>query len=119
MADMLVMVPEHVPHKDGPDAWKSGMVVDIFPDGRLGPATDQHPRFFIIRIPGASVEDVYDLLEPEIHPVSREQLHHKAMYFDFDSVPNPFRDAIDTDREITMANVNTLRSWTRLSSGRS
>ena len=134
MADMLVMMPSHTPHEDGPGAWKAGMCVDVYPDGQLGPGLEQHPKFFVVRITGCSVDDAREFLEdlsedtltyagidgdgePIMEPGTR-MVHRRLNYFDFDNIPNPHRDLIDTFNEITMANINTLRSWMRPSADR-
>lgn len=107
MADLLVLRPEVVPHDpDDPGAWLAGMPVDVFPDGQLGPGTQQHQNFFIVRIPGVPVEDVRDLLDA-IHGAANEfgelpLLKKRKWSFDFDTAPQAILDTISTEREITV-----------------
>lgn len=128
MAELLVMMPNVVPHKDGPGAWKAGMPVDVFPDGQLGPGLQQHPKFFIVRIPGATEDECREFLEdvseesqaymgidPEtgdpIMEPRHNMIHRRKSTLDFDNIPQPHRGKIDTERELTVANIAALRAW--------
>ena len=57
---MLSRAGTSAPAHGGP-----GMVVSVHEDGRLGPGTDQHPRFFVIHIPGATPEELAEWTEAE------------------------------------------------------
>lgn len=106
MADLIVMRPSFVPTvPEGPGRWEPGMIVDVFPDGQLGPGTQQHPRFFIVRIPGVPESDVRDLiavLMDESDPANPILLKKREWTLDTANVPGPILTQIENDREITV-----------------
>lgn len=117
MADIMAMRQGVVPvNPESPGAWEEGMIVDVFPDGQLGPGVNQHPKFIVIRIPGLSEDDARELLE-DIQGAPDEDgnttmIKRRVKKLDFSVIPNPGQaEDIAATRECTVPNINTLRSW--------
>ena len=109
MADVLIMNQDNT--GDHPFTYKQGMVVDVFPDGQLGPGTDQHPKFWVVRLPGLAVDDLKALLltmplGPEVQdPVEgavRRPAGRRKDKFDRLKLPGGVRNQLDANREITL-----------------
>lgn len=115
MADVLIMHPDYVHHNPThPAAYASGMVVDVFPDGQLGPGTQQHPRFIIIRIPGASKEEVKDLIEEYRDLVTDDLIMRRRQKVNWATVPNNTMRQIERDREFTLTAAQLRQYMERL-----
>lgn len=93
-----------------PFTYKTGMVVDIFEDGKLGPGTQQHPKFVIVRVPGVTKDELSFLLEG---PLGAEQddgtgnmvrpvVSRRRDKLDRAKLPGTIRDQLDANREITL-----------------
>lgn len=114
MADIIVMHPDFVHFNEKlPGAYVSGMAVDVFEDGRIGPGNEQHPRFIVIRIPGVPVEDVLDVIE-EMEDQSREMIKRRRQKLVWTRLPRKIMRRIRRDREIKLT-MSQLRAFlTRL-----
>lgn len=103
MADVLVMHPDAEDRNPGhPGTWEPGMIVDVFPDGQLGPGTQQHPRFIIVRIPGVPVGDVEDLLAIVYDTDGTTLLKKRDYKLSYQTLSGPVMATIRGDREITV-----------------
>lgn len=110
MADMLIMHPELVSAvPPGPSRWEALMPVDVFPDGQLGPGTQQHPSFIIIRVPGVSVEDLYDLLA-DVRDGNNVMTQRRFYTGDWNTLSTPIQTEILTNREYTLTEAQ-LRAF--------
>lgn len=112
MAEILVLRDNVVPtNPEHPGAWEAGMIVDIYPDGQLGPGSQQHPKFFVIRIPGISQDDAIEFINDIVDPQGN-MIKRRSKKLDFNTIPQPgARDDIDNDRDTTIPNISVLRSW--------
>lgn len=120
MADILVMNQDN---GADPWHWKTGMVVDVFPDGKLGPGTQQHPAFWIIRAPNISVEEVREilmLLEQQLGPeevdpiigVYRPPVGRRRDAFDTVKIPQSILNQLNANREYTtVADATQVANW--------
>lgn len=122
MADVLVMNQNN---GADPFHWKKGMVVDVLPDGQLGPGLQQHPRFWIIRLPNCTVGELQFLLEPQFGPQEvvgpqadqvRFPKGKRKDGFDDLKIPQAVLNALAADREFTSAgDITDVMNWiTRL-----
>ena len=116
MADLLILLPDiDVANPGHPGAWEPGMVVDVFPDGQLGPGSEQHPRFFVVRVPDATVEGLTDLVEAveedDIVIIGQKNLvKRRANKMGFAGLNPPTMTAITVDRDITVSEA-ALRTY--------
>lgn len=110
MADMLMMHPEFIPTvPEGPGRWEALMPIDIFPDGQLGPGTQQHPRFIILRVPGVSVEDLRDLVA-DVRDGNYAMTQRRLYKGDWNTLSTPIQNQILANREYTITEAQ-LRSF--------
>jgi hypothetical protein len=102
MADVLVLGPwvAGLEKGTGPGKWLALMPVDVFEDGQLGPGSQQHPSFFVVRIPGVPKADVEDLLA--MVEVGDTLIKRRDYSVDWGTLSNPIRRQIEDDREITV-----------------
>jgi hypothetical protein len=108
MADLLVRNDFDLTTGDW--AWQEGMIVDIFPDGQLGPGLQQHPRFWIVRLPPHSKDDLAYLLEMQLGPevddpdlgTHRPPMGRRKDKFDQLKLTGNVRKDLNADREITI-----------------
>jgi len=105
MADVLVLMPNVVPTVPAsPGRWEALMPVDVFPDGQLGPGTQQHPKFFIVRIPGVDpdlLRDVIDaIMDYDVVTGDHILVKRRQYQFDFNRLSTPIQNQILTNREI-------------------
>ena len=103
MADILVMNQDN-----GADIFPflQGMVVDVFPDGKLGPGTDQHPKFWVIRAPNITVDEVRDLLgllDFQYTLGTTTVIGQRKDAFDTAKIPQPVLNQLNANREYTTA----------------
>jgi hypothetical protein len=108
MADVLMMGVDN--SGSHPFTYKQGMVVDIYPDGQLGPGTQQHPSFVIVRVPGVTKDELQFLLEGPLGAeeddgfggTTRNVVSRRRDKLDKVKLPAPIRSQLDTEREITL-----------------
>jgi hypothetical protein len=118
MAEALVMRPDIVQANPGhPGNWEPGMIVEVFEDGMVGPGNEQHPRFWVMRLPNITVAEavdlwqaLYDTTDPE-NPVLTRRRGKRVV---FASLPQPMQNQInnDNDRDVTSAaTYEQLLGW--------
>lgn len=102
MADAIVMHPDYVHYNPtDPGAYLTGMVVDVFEDGQIGPGNEQHPRFVVIRMPGVPKADVLDLIEA-VQDADLNMIKKRGQRVDWSIVPQPRMNDLNNDRETTV-----------------
>jgi hypothetical protein len=103
MADLLVMNQDNGPD---PMQYKVGMVVDVFPSGKLNPGVDQHPRFWVVRLPNVTEAEARQLLDMQLSTLVLQNgmpttIGRRKDAFDAVKIPAAILNQLTANREIT------------------
>lgn len=114
MAEILVRAINysHIdPEKDRIGAYKTGYPVIAFNDGHEWSHNEGLPRFFIIKVPGISVDKVNKYIQPELVDGNQEIHRRRLWQIQKDELPQAARNKIKNNGELIIKAGNYSGSF--------
>lgn len=114
MAEILILAFNTSNSDEAKDvfAYKLGHVIDVKPDGHAWGKSECLPKFYLVKLPKVSVENVQKFLDAKMDLVTgTKQIAIRRYKLDVANLPTAIKTALERDGVITINKVSDFEGY--------